>query len=314
MIKSLLIFIFTLVTSFHVYADNLQQGITAFDNKDFNAAYRILKPLAEQGNARAQARLGFIYLSHSYKVKELNERYKGKKVSRFDITYTTAHKWLRLAATQKDSEAAFWLGYLLYAESMDAEAVPFFEIAAANGKIFAKNYLAELYMHHSKPAKKKQPEEAARLLLSLSENIDQIDYNYYLHTLDDFSNKSSMLKSILDTMNSIAGDLNDIAHDHLEGNSIIQDYKKAVKLFRLGAKLGRPLCAYNMGAMYSTGKGVLQDPISAHMWFNIAAARGVKDGAVNRNDIEKRLSKDELSEAQAMARKWMRQNDLSHLE
>ena len=91
--QSLLLCLIGALCPLQIHAENLQQGITAFDNKDFDTAYRILKPLAEQGNARAQSRLGLIYLDRDYEVKEMNEKYKNKKVSaRSEETYTATPK------------------------------------------------------------------------------------------------------------------------------------------------------------------------------------------------------------------------------
>ena len=43
------------------YADDLQDGVDAYNRKDYKTAFEMLKPLAEQGNAMAQIRLGWMY-------------------------------------------------------------------------------------------------------------------------------------------------------------------------------------------------------------------------------------------------------------
>lgn len=40
----------------------LQQGIKAYEDEDYGTAFQILKPLADQGDAEAQWRLGDLYL------------------------------------------------------------------------------------------------------------------------------------------------------------------------------------------------------------------------------------------------------------
>ena len=60
--------------------------------------------------------------------------------------------------------------------------------------------------------------------------------------------------------------------------------------------------------MYDGGKGVLQDSVMAHMWYNIAGANGDKMGADNRAKIEKTMTASQIAEAQKLARKCMNTN------
>ncbi len=61
--------------------------------------------------------------------------------------------------------------------------------------------------------------------------------------------------------------------------------------------------------MWAEGKGVIQDHVQAHLWFNLAAARQPpgedRDRAVdNRNLAEKHMTPDQVAEAQRLAREW----------
>jgi TPR repeat protein len=60
----------------------------------------------------------------------------------------------------------------------------------------------------------------------------------------------------------------------------------------------------NLGVMYATGEGVPQDHVLAHMWFNLAAAQGNDKALRNRDTAGKRMTPDQLAEAQRMAREW----------
>lgn len=44
------------------FADTLEDGVAAFNRRDYDAALALLKPLAEQGNPAAQYQLGYMYL------------------------------------------------------------------------------------------------------------------------------------------------------------------------------------------------------------------------------------------------------------
>ena len=55
-------------------------------------------------------------------------------------------------------------------------------------------------------------------------------------------------------------------------------------------------------------RGVPQDCVLAHLWYNLAASRAtgeVRYQAVkNRDIVAERMSADQLAEAQRLARKW----------
>jgi TPR repeat protein len=57
--------------------------------------------------------------------------------------------------------------------------------------------------------------------------------------------------------------------------------------------------------MFYKGEGVTQDSIQAHMWFNLAAARGHKNGPKGRNFVAKRMTPAQIAEAQRLARQWL---------
>ena len=63
---------------------------------------------------------------------------------------------------------------------------------------------------------------------------------------------------------------------------------------------------FDLGVAYSTGEGGLEcDLIEAHMWFNLAAARGHQDAADLRAEIAEEMTAREIAEAQRRARQWL---------
>ena len=56
--------------------------------------------------------------------------------------------------------------------------------------------------------------------------------------------------------------------------------------------------------MYATGKGVPQDYVRAHMWFNLSAAQGIQHAERARDNIATRLTPAQIAEAQKLAREW----------
>jgi uncharacterized protein len=63
---------------------------------------------------------------------------------------------------------------------------------------------------------------------------------------------------------------------------------------------------YRLGMMYSIGAEMPTDYVTAHKWFNLAAARGNADAARLRREIAEQMSEAEIAAAQRAARDWLR--------
>ena len=88
------------------------------------------------------------------------------------------------------------------------------------------------------------------------------------------------------------------------GRGVAQDYKKAVYWYRLSAKQGNELAQRQLGLMFERGDGVPQDYVQAYMWYTLGAANGAKRGAALRDALAKRMTPDQIAEAQQLAREW----------
>jgi TPR repeat protein len=95
---------------------------------------------------------------------------------------------------------------------------------------------------------------------------------------------------------------------HYNGEGVTQDYAEAAKWYRLAAAQGHAIAQSNLGGMYGNGQGVLQDYVKAHMWMNLAAAKGHANGARNRDIVAKRMTSQQIAEAQKMARDCLARN------
>jgi uncharacterized protein len=62
---------------------------------------------------------------------------------------------------------------------------------------------------------------------------------------------------------------------------------------------------FELGMMYSTGRSVPADLVSAHKWFNIAAMRGNSEATRLRREIAIEMSDGEIAAAQRAARDWL---------
>lgn len=109
---------------FHAVAQDFQKGVTAFEAGDYATALQEWTPLADQGYANAQQKLGMLYMREK--------------------DYSKARKWHRAAAEQGDDFSQFSLSVLYrfgYGVPQDnAMAHMWSNIAAANGSEIGKVY------------------------------------------------------------------------------------------------------------------------------------------------------------------------------
>src|SRR4029077_9378645 len=63
---------------------------------------------------------------------------------------------------------------------------------------------------------------------------------------------------------------------------------------------------FELGMMYSVGRDVPVDLISAHKWFNLAAVKGNAEAIRLRREIANQMSDAEIAVAQRAARDWLR--------
>lgn len=89
---------------------------------------------------------------------------------------------------------------------------------------------------------------------------------------------------------------------YFNGQGVLKDHTEAVKWWRLAAAQGNASAQFNLGVGYFNGQGVPQDYLKAHLWLNLAGAQGNADAAKNRDVVAKRMSIQQLAEAQKMAR------------
>jgi len=99
-----------------------------------------------------------------------------------------------------------------------------------------------------------------------------------------------------------------LGNKYYKGQGVLQNDKEAVKWYRLGAEQGFDEAQYNLGDMYRKGRGVLQDFVMAHMYWNIAAVSGNKGAIKKRGLVAKAMTSSQLEKAQDLAREWMRKH------
>tara|TARA_R110002167_G_scaffold218874_2_gene423506 strand:+ start:316 stop:588 length:273 start_codon:yes stop_codon:yes gene_type:complete len=72
------------------------------------------------------------------------------------------------------------------------------------------------------------------------------------------------------------------------------------------AEQGQVDAQYKVGLLFSTGQeGAPIDYVVAHKWLNLAAVRGSDDARRLRAELAGDMSKEEIAQAQRLAREWM---------
>ena len=89
---------------------------------------------------------------------------------------------------------------------------------------------------------------------------------------------------------------------YVNGSGVLQDYKEAMKWWKLSAQQRHAQAQNGLGWMYARGRGVPQDYVRAHMWLNLAASNGAEYAPRNRDNIAKEMTSAQIVEAQDLAR------------
>ena len=272
-----------------------EEFMAASARGDYAAALRLLRPLADQGNALAQYNLGLMYADGHGVPRDYAEAVKwyrraadhGDSAAQNNLglmyvdglgvpsDYAEAVKWFRLAADQGNAEAQFNLG-LTHAQGRglqknDAEAVKWYRLAADQGDAKAQQNLGGMYDEG-----RGVPQNDAEAVKWYRLAADQGD---------------RLAESNLGLM-------------YVEGRGVPKSDTEAVSWFRKAADQGNALAQYNLGVMYSLGRGVQKNYVSADIWFNLAAAQGNQDAVKYRDSIEQRMTSEQLTEAQKLVREW----------
>lgn len=92
---------------------------------------------------------------------------------------------------------------------------------------------------------------------------------------------------------------------YLTGRGTLQDFSEAAKWLILAAEQNHSLAQYELGLLYQVGQGVELDMEKSYIWFNISAAAGVEQAILARDKAMRALSTAQLKDAQQKARTWL---------
>ena len=106
----------------------------------------------------------------------------------------------------------------------------------------------------------------------------------------------------------LAAEQGNLGFMYASGRGILEDDAEAVRWYRLAADQGHGVAQGGLGFMYANGRGVPQDYVVAHMWYNLAGAQSSSDERdilVKAQDaLGAEMTPEQIAEAQRLAREW----------
>ncbi len=87
------------------------------------------------------------------------------------------------------------------------------------------------------------------------------------------------------------------------------DFAAAARELRPQAEANDPHAQYLLGRLFRDGRGVIQDYIQAHRWFNLAAAGGHRHAGEARDRLGQQMTPRQVAQAQDLARTFSAAED-----
>lgn len=193
-----------------------------------------LLPLAEQGDAEAQSRLGDVYRGH-------NNR-------------SEAMKWYRKAAAQNDgwAETAIGWPYLMGIgmPANTAEAVKWFQLASDQGHPKGQSLMAAMYSSGWDGVVPKDT--------TIGDELHRKSFQGFAQRAEAGDDRAQY----------------ELAEAYSSGNGVARSHTEAAKWYRVSADQGNPQAQYQVAQAYEYGRGVPQSYTEAIRWYRQAADQG----------------------------------------
>lgn len=140
-----------------ITAANLESAKRAYEQKDYAAAFKEFRPLAEQGNADAQLYLGKMYMLGQGVLRDPDQ----------------AVKWLTASALQGNADAQFFVGsYYLLPHRDVAEGVKWLRLSAEQGQQDAQLLLGKAYLQGDEDLPRDPVQAEMWLRLAAKNNLE----------------------------------------------------------------------------------------------------------------------------------------------
>jgi TPR repeat protein len=256
-----------------VAAGPREDAFSAYDRGDYTLAARLIRSLAEQGDALAQGTLGVMYQEGQGVPQNSQE----------------AEKWFRKASEQGEVHSQHVLGKL-YDEGKGVpqdyqEAVKWYRKAAEQGLAAAQSDLGVMY-EKGQGVPQDAQEAVKWYRMAAGRGIPQAQHNLGLAyqlgrgVPQDVREAVEWFRKAAEQ--GIAQAQFNLGAVYYLERGVPRDIQEAAKWFRKAAEQGLPQAQSNLGVMYEKGQGVPQDAQEAAKWFRKAAEQGVAQAKTTR--------------------------------
>lgn len=260
--------------------------------RDDVEAVRWFRAAAEQGLAVAQRLLGISYVA-------------GDGVASDDAE---AARWLRAAAEQGDAVAQRLFG-AMYAQGRtsvrdDAEAVRWLRAAAEHGDAYAQYFVGLIYAN-GRGVDRNDAEAVRWYRLAAQQGDPRAQNNLgfmYAEGLGVVMDEVEAVRwYLLAAEQGYAIAQFNVGYMHEQGRGVPKNDAEAVRWFRLAAEQGRVNAQRFLGLMYAEGRGIQKNFVQSYKWISLAAAQGDEMARSELSILERRMRRDQITEAQQLA-------------
>lgn len=266
----------------------LHEGKAAYERANYPMALRELRPLAEQGDAYAQSRLGTMYLGGMGVAHDAD----------------AAHKWLRRAADQGDAQAQGWLGFMvlrgLGVARNTAEGLRLVRMAADRGDPYAPLTMAWAYRHGQGVAKNEAEErswlgKAAEAIRKAAEQGSATAQYALAGTyakghgvaIDD-AEAVNWLRKAVDQGHASAQFSMGVAHG--TGSKPAGNAAEELKQLRLATDQSDIAMQVLLGVLFAQGNALARDDAQALGWYRKAAEQGHAEAWTRMAALQRKLA------------------------
>jgi TPR repeat protein len=243
----------------------LKKGEEAYTAKDYAQAMSWARIAADQGNAEAQADIGWLY----------------QNGLGFPQDYVQAMSWYRKAADQGHAEAQNHIGWL-YQNGLGVpqdyvQAMSWYRKAADQGNAVAQAYIGGLYQNGLGVTRDYVQamswyRKAADQGNAVAQAYIGVLYQNGWGVPQDYGQAMSWYRKAADQ--GFAGAQNNIGWLYQNGWGVPQDYAIAMSWYRKAADQGFAMAQAHIGELYENGQDVAQDYALAMSWYRKAADQG----------------------------------------
>lgn len=138
-------------------------------------------------------------------------------------------------------------------------------------------------------------------------NAEFISYGEKLFSNNNYPEALKYLSAFDQSLNKTGIPQFELGYIYQTGIGVIQNYKLAIDWYKKASVQGNnPSAQYNLGIMYMKGLGIPRDYTIAHALFNLASANGIKNAAKIRDMLANKMTNTQIENAQNLAKKGVK--------